>query len=233
MACSCVSSGCRANGPSSGGGVASKAVKSASAPRAGVNSGSPMAGTAVKPSRPPRRITNTKRRPVGEPLPAKLSVAAGSAAAIERAARTKRRREVSRLISSPLSAALELGGHQQQHQRLRPIGRALDLACTVLAEQGAEAVAGDTACVDAAADALGHPRGPFDALPYRIGAQPLVGTVGPAGRRGRGLYALPQLRNAGVSAPTREGLVAEAQHAGGGDDELFGRLQLDGRCGPR
>ena len=33
---------------------------------------------------------------------------------------------------------------------MRPIGRALDLACTVLAEQGAEAVAGDTACVDAA-----------------------------------------------------------------------------------
>ena len=53
-----------------------------------------------------------------------------------------------------------------------------------------------TGAPSASADA----RGPFEALPHRVGPEPLFGAIGPAGGRRRRLHALAQQADAGVAA---------------------------------
>jgi hypothetical protein len=111
------------------------------------------------------------------------------------------------------------------------VGGALDLLAAVLAQQGAERAARHGPGIHRAAQAVGHARGPLHALPHRRRARatPRRGRASPRAR------ALPA--RAGRARPTppsgtrREGLLAHAQHARGGDHELHRRSSLALSCG--
>src|SRR6185369_3112874 len=125
----------------------------------------------------------------GAPLPANASRgAAPTAPAATSPASTRRRAGdgavpvrwwIVAAIAAP-SAALELGREQQQRERLRRVGGALELARGFVAAQRAEAAFGEATRVDDAAGALGDARRPLDALPHGVWTEPVVGAVAPA-----------------------------------------------------
>ena len=55
------------------------------------------------------------------------------------------------------------------------VRRTLDLACRLAPQQGAETARCKLACIDAASGALGDAGGPLDALPHRVGSEPVGG----------------------------------------------------------
>src|SRR5450755_1375823 len=249
IACSSPRLGCSAR-------VASRrrggAAYCASGPRALAKSASPIAGAAPSPSIPPRRMTRTKRLPPGPPAPANDSVDQAPSAPAAAAAPSTRRRAGSagaadrtrrdvgaaecRFMSvlDAASAALELRREQEQGERLGAVGGALDLPRRFRAQQRAQALRAELARVDAAPGAIGDSRRPFDALPYRVGSKPVVGTIAPARRRRRRLEALAEGTDRSDRGVVRFGslepAVADPEQARRRDDELLGSLQL-GRPG--
>ena len=169
---------------------------------------------ARRPDRPcpPRRITTTRsgcaRRAAA---PARLSVAHGASDAGARARRARGggadREDVGDEVGddhgSFLSAALELGRHQQQREGLRPSAARSICVRVLVAQQRAEACAASARASTRRAEALGQARRPLDALPDRVRPQPVFGVVGPAGGRGRGVRALAQRADAERRLPTR------------------------------
>ena len=116
------------------------------------------------------------------------------------------------------------------------VGGALELLRGLAAEQRPEASFGEPPRVDDAAGALGEARRPFDALPHRVGTEPILAAVAPAGGRRRGEDTLAERADAGG----RIGDVGAFEHALAGgeqarrrDDEFLRRLQLGRRCAPR
>jgi hypothetical protein len=122
---------------------------------------------------------------------------------------------------------LEFRGHQQQGQCLRAVGGALDLQAAAVAQPRPERAAGKGPGIGLPPETIADARGPFEALPQRIGAQPLFGAVGPAGGRRRGLHALAHQAGAAIAAARQHG-IAHAQHARTGDDQLLRCLELAG-----
>ena len=102
-------------------------------------------------------------------------------------------------------------------------------------EPRAEALGGEAPGVDAAAGAVGEAGRPLDPLPDRVGAEPVVAAIAPAGRRRRRHHPLAEREHGagGVDLGPLEHALAGDEQARRRDDELLGRLQLGRRRAPR
>ena len=84
------------------------------------------------------------------------------------------------------------------------------------------------------AGAVGEAGRPFDPLPDRVGTEPVLGAIAPAGRRRRRHHPLAEREHGagGVDLGPLEHALAGAEQARRRDDEFLRRLQLGRRRAP-